>query len=95
MKGSNNILKQAQKMQRRIAKIQEELENVDIEGRSGDGMVTVTANGKGEVLRLEIDPEALESKCVKMLEALILEAIRNALRKSTDYSEREMRGLTP
>lgn len=85
-----NILKQAQKIQERIAKAQAELENIMVEGSAGGGMVTVTANGKQEILKIKIDPEVVNPDDVEMLEDLILVAVNQALEKAQEAANEQM-----
>ena len=85
-----NLLKQAQKMQRKMMQTQEELEAMEIEGNAGGGMVTVKVNGKGDILALKIDPEAVDPQDVEMLEDTILAAIQDAAGKARVISEQKM-----
>lgn len=83
MPGGNmqQMLKQAQRMQANIAKLQEELEAREYEASAGGGMVNVRANGKKELLSIEIKPEAVDPDDVEMLEDLVLAAVNEALRQ--------------
>lgn len=90
MKGMQNLVKQAQKMQQQMLKAQEELDGLEIEGDAGGGMVTVKVNGKGEILSLKIDPEAVDPEDVEMLEDTILAAIQDAVEKSRKVAEEKM-----
>ena len=90
MKGMGNLLKQAQKMQRQMMQVQEELETLEVEGSAGGGMVTVKVNGKSEVLSLKIDPEAIDPDDAEMLEDTILAAIHDAVEKSKNIAEKKM-----
>ncbi len=90
MGNMNKIMKQAQKMQADMAKIQEELGQERVEGSSGGGMVTVTATGHGDVVAVRIDPEVLSENDVDMLEDLVLAAINDALRRSKALAEERM-----
>lgn len=87
------IMKQAQKMQAQMAKIQEELAEEQVEGSAGGGMVTVTANGQGDVLAVRIEPEVAGDD-VEMLEDLVLAAVNDALRKSKELANSRMSQLT-
>jgi len=89
----NNIMKQAQKMQAEMARIQKELENETVEGNSGGGMVKVVANGQGEIRSISIEPEVIDAEEKEMLEDLVLAAINDALQKSRDLSASRMGGL--
>ena len=90
----SKILEQAQQMQGRLEKIQEELANMTVSGMSGGGMVTVEADGKGQITRVRVDPSIVNSSDVEMLEDLLLVALRDAQQKSTDLARQEMSRLT-
>ncbi len=94
MKGLGNIMKQAQKMQEKMVKIQEEMADKTIEASSGGGMVTVVANGRQEILSVKIEPEVVNPDEVDMLEDLVTAAVNEALRKSRDMAAEEMNKLT-
>ena len=94
MKGMGNILKQAQKMQQRMLEIQEELENLVIEGSAAGGMVTARVNGKSQPLSLKINPEAVDPDDVEMLEDAVLAALQDAMNKAQEVSEQKMAALT-
>lgn len=93
-KGMKDLMKQAQKMQEDLAKAQEELSNKIVEASSGGGMVTVEMNGKYEVKKLKIDPEAVDPDDVEMLEDLIIAALNEAKEKISSQTESEMSKLT-
>jgi len=88
------MMKQVQKMQQEMARIQEELGNKTVEASSGGGMVTVVANGHQEVLELRIDPQAVDPDDVEMLQDMVLVAVNEALRKSRDLAAQEMAKVT-
>ena len=90
-KGLGNLMKQAQKFQEKLARVQEELETIEVEGSSGGGMVTVTANGKQEIVGVKIDPEVVNPDDVEMLEDLILAAVNQARERAQEISEEKMR----
>ncbi len=94
MKNLGNILRQAQKIQERMAKIQEEMAEKVVEATSGGGMVKVVVNGKQEILSVEIDPEILSSDEKEMVQDLIVAAVNEALRKSRELVAEEMSKLT-
>jgi len=96
MKGPNmtQILKQAQQFQSKMAKLQEELGNRTVVASSGGGMVTVTANGKQEILSIQIDREVIDPAEAEMLQDLILAAANDALSKAKDMVNEEMGKLT-
>lgn len=89
-----NIMKQAQKLQERIAEVQKDLVNRRVEASSGGGMVTVVANGKQEVLSVKIDPSVVSQQDVEMLEDLVTAAVNEALRKSQELIQDEMSKVT-
>jgi DNA-binding YbaB/EbfC family protein len=90
----SNIMKQAQQMQERVKKLQEEAAGKTVEASSGGGMVTVVANGRQEVLSIKIDPSVVDPKDIDMLQDLITAAVNEALRKSQDLMKEEMGKLT-
>jgi DNA-binding YbaB/EbfC family protein len=92
--GMGNIVKQAQQMQQKMLKMQEELAQRTIEASVGGGMVTVTVNGQHEVLRIKIDPQAVDPNDVEMLEDLILAGVNEAMRKAQEMIKEEMSKLT-
>ncbi len=94
MKGLGNIMKQAQKMQQEMAKIQEELAHKKVEATSGGGMVTVEANGQQEILSIKIDPEVINPDDKEMLEDLVLSAVNEASRKAKDLMKSELAKVT-
>ena len=96
MPGGNmqQMLKQAQKMQEKIAKVQEELEAREYEASAGGGMVTVKANGKKEILALTIQPEAVDPEDVEMLQDMVMAAVNEVLRQVEETSSQEMGKLT-
>lgn len=84
-KGLGNMgqmMKQAQQLQSKIFKIQEEMGEKTMEGSAGGGMVTVTANGKQEIVSVKIDPEVATPDDVEMLEDLVTAAANDALKKA-------------
>jgi hypothetical protein len=92
--GMNDILRQAQMMQKKMAQMQEELKTRTVEASSGGGMVSVTASGAKEILSLSIDPAVVDPEDVDMLQDLILAAVNEALKKATEMVEGEMGQLT-
>ena len=89
----DKIMKQAQKMQAQMAKIQEDLAGEQVEGSAGGGMVTVTCNGQGDVVAVKIEPEVAGDD-VEMLEDLVLAAVNDAIRKSKELANSRMSQLT-
>lgn len=94
MKGMGNLMKQAQKLQAKMLKLQEELADKTVETTSGGGMVKVVANGKQQVVSIEIEKEVVDPDDVDMLQDLILAAVNDALTKSQDMVSSEMSKLT-
>ena len=88
------MLKQAQKMQANIAKLQEELELREYSASTGGGMVTVRANGKKEILELSIKPEAVDPDDVEMLQDMVLAAVNEVLRTVEETANNEMGKVT-
>ena len=88
------IMKQAQKMQEQMARVQEELANKTVEATAGGGMVTVTANGKQEILAVNISPEVINPQDSAMLEDLVTAAVNEALRSSRELIQEEMTKIT-
>lgn len=89
-----NMMKQAQKMQEELLKMQEQLEASSFEATSGGGVVKATVSGKRELTGLEIDPEAVDPEDVEMLQDLIIAAVNEALRKVEEASSSGMSKLT-
>lgn len=92
--GMGNLLKQAQEMQARMAKIQEELGQKTVEGSAGGGMVQVTVNGQFNLSKVKIDPAVINSAEKEMLEDLILAAINDGMRKAREMVSTEMSKIT-
>ena len=96
MGGMNmNMMKQAQKMQQDLLKMQEEMEEKEYTAAAGGGMVTATVNGKHEVKALSINPEAVDPEDVEMLQDMILAAVNEALRNAEETRNAEMAKLAP
>ncbi len=93
MAGFGDMLKQAQKMKAEMERIQAEAAAKTVEGSAGGGMVTAVANGKGEVLRVRIDPEVVRGDDLEMLQDLVTAAVNDALQKARDLLTREMSRL--
>ena len=88
------MMKQAQKMQQDMLRMQEEMENKTYSATSGGGMVTATVNGKHEVLNLEIKPEAVDPDDVEMLQDMVIAAVNEAMRSADTDSANNMSRLT-
>jgi DNA-binding YbaB/EbfC family protein len=94
MKNINKLMKQAQQMQSRIAKLQEEMGDHTEEATAGGGVVKAVANGRGELVDLVVSPEVASADEVDMLQDLVLAAANEALRKAREAVEEEMRKAT-
>ncbi len=88
------MMRQVQKMQQDMLRMQEELENKTYSATSGGGMVTATVNGKHEVVSLEINPEAVDPDDVEMLQDMVIAAVNEALRAADSDSASNMSKLT-
>ena len=87
------LLKQARDVQKKIEEVQNELDELTIEGDSGGGMVKVVVNGKQQLLELTIDQDAIKED-KELLEDLIISAVNNALTKSLEESQNRMNAVT-
>lgn len=94
MKGMGNVMKQAQKLQAKMLKMQEELAEKTVETTAGGGMIKVVANGRQQVLSITIDPEVVDPEDVEMLQDLVLAAVNDALNKAQEMVANEMGKLT-
>ena len=94
MKGMGNMMKQAQKLQSKMMKMQEELGEREVESASGGGMVKVVANGKQQIVSIQIEKEVVDPEDVDMLQDLVLAAVNDALAKSQEMVSSEMGKLT-
>ena len=94
MKGMGNMMKQAQKLQSQMMKLQEELADKTVESSSGGGMVTVVANGRQQIVSIKIENEVVDPDDVEMLQDLILAAVNDALAKAQEMVSSEMGKLT-
>jgi DNA-binding YbaB/EbfC family protein len=95
MGGMNmNMIKQAQKMQQDMLKMQEELENKTYEATAGGGMVKAVVNGKHTVVSIEIQPEAVDPDDVEMLQDMVVAAVNEAMRSAEADAQSNMNKLT-
>jgi DNA-binding YbaB/EbfC family protein len=94
MKGMGNMMKQAQQLQSKMMKLQEELADKTVESSSGGGMVKVTANGRQQIISIQIEKEVVDPDDVEMLQDLVLAAINDALAKAQEMVSSEMGKLT-
>jgi DNA-binding YbaB/EbfC family protein len=90
----NNMIKQAQKMQQNMLKMQEEIEKEEFEASAGGGVVTVKMSGKKELLSVSIKPEAVDPDDVEMLEDLVLTAVNDVLGKVDSANATKMNSIT-
>ena len=90
----NNLMKQAQRMQRQMEEAQAQLEEAEMTGTAGGGVVEVTVSGKKEITKIKIDPEAVDPDDVEMLEDLVMAAANEALRKVDEVSQASMSKFT-
>ena len=88
------IMQQAQKLQAKLAKAQEELSNLTVEGSSGGGVVKVTMNGQQKIQSVKISPEVVDPDDVELLQDLVLTAVSEALAKSQQAAAEHLGGLT-
>ena len=84
------LMKEAQKAQERVAEVQQRLSNLTTEGSSGGGLVIVKATGDGNITGINIDPSAVDTNDLELLEDLLVAAISDAQRKSKELQEQEM-----
>ena len=89
-----NIMKQAQAMQQQMAKLQEEAATKTVTGSAGGGMVTVAANGAMQLVSVSIDPEAVKTGDVEMLQDVVMAASNEALRKAHEMMAEQMKAVT-
>ena len=89
-----NMIKQAQKMQQDMLKMQQDMETKEYEATAGGGMITATVTGKRELVRLAIDPEAVDPEDVEMLQDMVIAAVNEALRKAEADANSNMSKLT-
>ena len=90
----NNLMKQAQRMQQKMAEQQKELENKEYTGSAGGGAVEVKVSGKKEILSVNIKPEACDPDDVEMLQDMIIAAVNEAMKQADAESEEAMGSLT-
>ncbi|MEC9476048.1 MAG: YbaB/EbfC family nucleoid-associated protein [Planctomycetota bacterium] len=88
------LFQQAQKMQKELKAVQEDLKQRTVVGESGSGLVKVFVNGQQEVLKVEIDPDAIDPDDADLLEDLVLVAVQQALEKAKELSDQETSRIT-
>ncbi len=89
-----NMMKQAQQLQAKMMRMQEEVGNRTVESSAGGGMVKVTANGRLQVLSVAIEPEVVDADDVEMLQDLVVAAVNDAISKAQQMMADEMGKLT-
>ena len=94
MKNMGKMMKQAQQLQSKMTKLQEEMADKTVEATAGGGMVKVVANGKQEIAAIHIEKEVVDPEDVEMLQDLIVAAVNEALSKSQAMVSEEMNKLT-
>ena len=90
----NEIMRQAQQMQQKLGQVQDELANKSVTATVGGGMVSVTVNGRNELLSIHIDKEVINPDDQVMLQDLIVSAVNEGTKKAQDMAQAEMRKLT-
>ena len=90
----NKLMKQAQKMQKQMAKTQSELEDKTVEVEAGGGKVKVVANGAGDVLSIKIDKEIVDPNDVEFLEEVVLSGVKGAIEQGKAMAQSEMSKIT-
>ena len=93
-KGMGNLMKQAQKVQQEMMKMQEELGSREVSAQAGGGMVEAVVNGKGQLLKLKLEPEVVDPADVEMLCDLVVAAVGEAQRRAQEMMQEEMQKLT-
>ena len=88
------MMKQAQKMQLQMAKAQEELKTLELEGTAGGGMVRAVANGEGRLVSISINPDVLDPEDVDILEDMVVAAVNDALTAIAEESNNRMSAIT-
>lgn len=94
MQNFGNIMKQAKKMQERMAQLQDELASKTVDATAGGGMVSVTVNGKFELLSIKIEREVVNPDDVDMLQDLVVAAVNEGIRKAQEMAASEMGKIT-
>jgi DNA-binding YbaB/EbfC family protein len=94
MPNMGNLMKQAQQFQAKMAKLQEELGEKTVEASAGGGMVSVVANGRQEIVSINIETEVIDPEDAEMLQDLILAAVNDALSRAKNMMNEEMGKLT-
>lgn len=93
-RGFGGIVKQAQAMQQKMAKMQEEMEHLRIEASVGGGMVSAIVTGRQKLVSLKIDKSVVDPEDIDMLQDLVITAVNEAIKKSQDLQQQEMGKVT-
>lgn len=93
-KNMSNVIKQAQKMQEEMEKVQADLEEKTVDATSGGGAVSVTVNGKKEIISLKISPEAVDPDDIETLEDLVTVAVNDAIKQADEMMAEGMSAVT-
>jgi nucleoid-associated protein EbfC len=93
-KGFGNLMRQAQQLQAKMLKVQEEMATRTAEATAGGGMVTAVANGRQELISIKVEKEVVNPEDVEMLQDLIVAAVNAALKKAQEMVSEEMKKLT-
>ncbi len=94
MVGMGKMLKQAQQMQAKLLRLQEEIGRMEVEGSAGGGMVKAVVNGKKDLISISISPDVVDREDVQMLEDLIIAAVRQAAEKAEAAGQQQMSAIT-
>lgn len=89
----NQMMRQAQALQRKLMKAQEEIAQLEVTGSAGGGMVTVTMSGDGQLKAISINPDAVDPDDVEMLEDMVTAAVNEGLRNAKELEQEKMGGL--
>lgn len=92
--GMGNLQRMAMQMQQDMARVQQELETMTVEGSAGGGVVKATVTGKQELIGLVIDPSAVDPADVEMLQDLVMAAVNDALKAAAQLAEQKMGAVT-
>jgi DNA-binding YbaB/EbfC family protein len=91
----NKLMQQAAQMQAELARVQEEVASETVEASAGGGMVTVKASGRGEIVEVKIDPQAIDPDDPELLADMVMAATNEALRSAQSLMESRMSGMLP
>ncbi|AEH45101.1 Uncharacterized protein family UPF0133 [Thermodesulfatator indicus DSM 15286] len=94
MQNMQSLMRQVQKIQKKMAELQQELAKKTVEASVGGGMVTAVVNGRQELVSIKIDPEVVNPEDIEMLQDLIVAAVNEAIRRSQEMVEQEMAKVT-